>query len=66
MVDYTKNQSNIEFLAQNFSHMSAEGKMGLKNFLQNLVFLQGSVFKPGAGEEAPPLVSAAEKAEGNL
>jgi hypothetical protein len=54
-----KNQKNMEFLVQNFTHLSGEGKSHLKNFLQNLVFLQGSAFKPGASREAPPLVQMA-------
>jgi hypothetical protein len=60
MIDFVKNQRNNEFLVQNFTLLSAEGKICLKNFLQNLVRLQNSAFfRPGTGGEGALLVPAA-------
>jgi hypothetical protein len=60
MVNFMENQRNIEFLARNFTKMSAEGKMALKSFLQNLVCLQNSGLMQGdgGGRRKPDLEAA--------
>ena len=37
------NNSNINFLEQNFSQLSADGQSHLKNYLQSLVSLQNII-----------------------
>jgi hypothetical protein len=43
ILDSQGNSSEINFLEQNFSQLSAEGQSRLKDYLQNLVSLQNTI-----------------------